>query len=128
MVLGRAGGRHARPCCSTSESARAHFKRLPIDLGLEEINTFQHGLTRQDVSFSAFNQCVAALRFFYGKVLKVPWSFEQIPYQKRIRRVPQVLSGEEIPARSARKSTASHVVRLPPQPTPPPGPFYEVML
>jgi site-specific recombinase XerD len=74
----------------------AFFRRAPIELGLDDINTFQHELARQDVSFSGFNQCVAALRFFYGKVLKVPWDIQQIPYQKRLRRVPQVLSGEEV--------------------------------
>lgn len=72
------------------------FRRPPIDLGLEEINAFQHALAKDDVSFSAFNQCVAALRFFYGTVLKVSFDIHQIPYQKRIRRVPQVLSGDEM--------------------------------
>lgn len=74
----------------------AYFKRPPIDMGLDEITTFQHALAKADVSFSAFNQCVAALRFFYGRVLKLTWDIRQIPYQKRVRRVPQVLSGEEI--------------------------------
>lgn len=40
------------------------FRRAPIDLGLEEISAFQHALAKAGVSFSAFNQCVAALRFF----------------------------------------------------------------
>lgn len=74
----------------------AFFKRPPIDLGLDEINTFQHALAAADVSSSAFNQCVAALRFFYGTVLKLPWDIRQIPYQKRVRRIPQVLSGDEV--------------------------------
>lgn len=74
----------------------AFFKRPPIDLGLDEITTFQYALAKENVSFSAFNQCVAALRFFYGKVLKLSWDIHQITYQKRIRRVPQVLSGEDV--------------------------------
>ena len=74
----------------------AFFRRPPTDLGLDDINAFQHALAKDDVSFSAFNQCVAALRFFYGTVLKQSWDILKIPYQKRIRRVPQVLSGGEI--------------------------------
>lgn len=74
----------------------AFFRRPPTDLGPEEITAFQHALAKNDVSSSAFNQCVAALRFFYGTVLKLSWDIRQIPYQKRIRRMPLVLSGEEV--------------------------------
>lgn len=74
----------------------AFFKRSPLELGLAEISTFQHALAADDVSFSAFNQCVAAIRFFYGKVLRLSWDIRQIPYQKRIQRVPQVLSVQEM--------------------------------
>ena len=66
----------------------AFFRRPPTDLGPDEINAFQHALAKDEVSSSAFNQCVAALRFFYGTVLKLSWDIRQIPYQKRIRRIP----------------------------------------
>jgi len=72
------------------------FRISPDRLGLSEINHFQHHLASSGVSFSGFNQCVAALRFFYQRVLKVSWDIHQIPYQKRIRRVPAVLSGQEV--------------------------------
>lgn len=73
------------------------FKRAPDQLGLAEIKTFQHSLAGvHNVSSSAFNQCVGALRFFYGRVLKQPWDVREITYQKVVRPVPQVLSTEEM--------------------------------
>ena len=74
----------------------AFFKRAPDQLGLAEITQFQHALAEGDVSFSGFNQFVAAVRFFYREVLRSDWDIRRIPYQKRIRRVPLVLSGEEV--------------------------------
>jgi site-specific recombinase XerD len=74
----------------------AFFKRPPDQLGLPEIARFQHALAATGASFSGFNQCVAALRFFYGRVLQRPWNIQQIPYQKRRRRTPTVLSQEEV--------------------------------
>src|SRR5579863_2768198 len=72
------------------------FMKSPDNLGLPEIARFQHALAATGVSFSGFNQCVAALRFFYGQVLQCPWNIQQIPYQKRRRRTPTVLSQEEV--------------------------------
>lgn len=74
----------------------AHFHRAPDQLGPDDVATFLHALALADVSSSAFNQCVAALRFFYRKVLQVSWDVLRIAYQKRRRRVPCVLSGEEV--------------------------------
>lgn len=74
----------------------AHFHRAPDQLGADDVTAFLHTLAAADVSASAFNQCVAALRFFYRKVLQVPWDVMRIAYQKRFRRVPCVLSGKEV--------------------------------
>jgi integrase/recombinase XerD len=43
-----------------------------------------------------FNQTVAALRFLYCKTLKKDWSIEQIPYPKQPKKLPVVLSPEEV--------------------------------
>ncbi len=44
----------------------AFFRRPPIELGLDEINAFQHVLAKDEVFFSAFNQCVYSKPSFVG--------------------------------------------------------------
>jgi site-specific recombinase XerD len=39
---------------------------------------------------------LAALRFFYIKTLKKAWSIAETPYPKKTRRLPAILSQEEV--------------------------------
>ena len=45
-----------------------------------------------------FNQSVGALRFFYGVTLHKSWDIGRIPYQKTRRKLPVVLSQQEVAA------------------------------
>jgi hypothetical protein len=75
----------------------AHFRRPPDQLGLAEINAYQQYLTQERrISWSYFNQVVCALRFFYRVTLRKDWNIEHIPYLRGGRRLPQVLSREEV--------------------------------
>ena len=74
-----------------------HFMRPPDELTAEDVKQYQLFLTRERrVSWSTFNVHVCAIRFFYRQVLRVTWEVEHIPYQKTGRRVPVVLSSEEV--------------------------------
>ena len=74
-----------------------YFMRSPEDLTLENIKQYQAYLANERrVSFSKFNQCTAALRFFYSVTVKKGWKPEDIAYQKRLKRIPQVLSIQEV--------------------------------
>jgi integrase/recombinase XerD len=73
-----------------------HFGRSPETLGAEEVRTFQLELLRRQVSWSQFNQAVCALRFLYGVTLRRPDELPLIPYGKRPRTLPSVLSSEEV--------------------------------
>lgn len=74
-----------------------HFMRSPDELTAEHVKQYQLFLTKEKgVSWSTFNVHVCAIRFFYREVLRVEWDVEQIPYQKSGRRLPVILSGEEI--------------------------------
>ncbi len=76
-----------------------HFMRPPDELTAEDVKQYQLFLTKERrVSWSTFNVQVCALRFFYRNALPVTWEVEQIPYQKTGRRLPVVLSGEEVVA------------------------------
>jgi site-specific recombinase XerD len=76
-----------------------HFMRPPDQLTAEDVKQFQLFLTqKRRVSWSTFNLRVCAIRFFYRHVLPVPWDVEQIPYQRTGKKLPLVLSGEEVVA------------------------------
>jgi site-specific recombinase XerD len=73
------------------------FGRPPDQLTLDQVNEYQHHLIRRKVSWSYFNQIVAALRFFYVMTLKRDWRIDQIPYARRTgRRLPVILSQDEV--------------------------------
>jgi len=71
--------------------------RPPDKLGLEDVHRYQLHLTEErEVSPATLNVAVAALRFFYRVTLDVEWDIERVPYQKRGRRLPEILSREEV--------------------------------
>jgi len=65
-------------------------------LGSEEVRAFQLHLLERHVSWSAFNQTVCALRFLYGTTLSRPEQLPMIPFGKRPKKLPCVLSPEEV--------------------------------
>jgi integrase/recombinase XerD len=73
-----------------------HFHRSPDQLGVEEIRAFQLHLLEQGASWSQFNQMVSALRFLYRVTLGQTELIPMIPYGKRPKRLPCVLSPEEV--------------------------------
>ncbi len=76
-----------------------HFHRSPARLGLPEIEQYLFFLRDvKKVSYCWFNQCVCALRFFYLYVMDRPDLVMRIPYGRRERHLPVVLSVEELVA------------------------------
>jgi len=74
-----------------------HFGRSPDQLGPEEVRAYQlHLLDHEHASWSRFNQTVCALRFFYRVTLGRPDVVTQIPFGKRPRTLPAVLSRDEV--------------------------------
>jgi integrase/recombinase XerD len=73
-----------------------HFGLPPDQLGLEHVRQYQLHLLESQASWSLFNQAVCALRFFYNVSLQRGWPVEHIPYGKRPKRLPVVLSPEEV--------------------------------
>lgn len=74
-----------------------HYFGKPADqLGPEEIREFQLYLVQEKkVSWSSFNQAVCGLRFLYEVTLQRPWEVRHIPFGKRPKKLPVVLSDEE---------------------------------
>ncbi len=74
-----------------------HFGRSPAQLGPEEIKQFQLYLVQEKkVSWATYIQATAALRFLYVKTLGRTFMADKIPYPKRPKHLPTVLSQEEI--------------------------------
>src|SRR5262249_30810169 len=73
-----------------------HAGRAPDQLGPEDLRAFQLHLRQRGVPWNTFNQIVCGLRFFYGTTLGRPDVVPLIPYGRRARRLPSVLSPQEV--------------------------------
>ena len=74
-----------------------HFGRRPDRLGPQHIREYQAMLfSKLKYSPNTVIQRLGALRFFYIKVLKKNWSIAETPYPRKVIRLPQILSPEEV--------------------------------
>ena len=73
-----------------------YFGRSPDRLGVEDVRAFQVHLVSSGISWAALNQTVCALRFFYGVTLGHGEIPERIPYAREPRKLPVVLSADEV--------------------------------
>lgn len=74
-----------------------HFGKSPELLGPEEVRAFQvHIVEDRRLSRSMLVQTVAALRFLYGVTLGKQWHLHTIPYPKKEKKLPVVLSPAEV--------------------------------
>jgi site-specific recombinase XerD len=73
-----------------------YFMRSPDQLTGEDVRAFQVHLLSVKTSWSQFNQIVCGLRFFYGTVLGRPEMVVMLPYGKKPKSLPVVLSVEEV--------------------------------
>jgi integrase/recombinase XerD len=80
--------------------AVAKFSRFlgcsPDRLGIEEVRAYQLHLAGLGWSWSHINQVSCASRFFFGVTLGRPEAFDRIISAKEPKKLPVVLSGEEI--------------------------------
>ena len=83
---------------SVAEFAR-HFHQPPDQLGPEQIRQYQLFLIKdQQASQSTCVQLVCALRFLYTHTLHRKIEIERIPFPRRERKLPLILSREEVQA------------------------------
>ena len=73
-----------------------HFGKPADQLGPEQIREFQLYLVQEkNASWSSFNQAVCGLRFLYQVTLRKDWAIKHIPFGKRPKKLPTVLSDQE---------------------------------
>ena len=91
---------YARRTITTYVSAVArfaqHFQQSPEQLHAQHVRQYQLHLLQQHASWSRFNQTVAALRFLYAVTLQRPDIVTMIPYGKKPKTIPAVLSRDEV--------------------------------
>ena len=91
---------YARRTITTYVSAVArfaqHFQQSPEQLHALHVRQYQLHLLQQHASWSRFNQTVAALRFLYAVTLQRPDIVTKIPYGKKPKTIPAVLSRDEV--------------------------------
>ena len=73
-----------------------YFGRSPERLELEDVRAFQVHLVSTGISWASLNQIVCALRFFYGITLGEAEVPERIAYAREPRKLPAVLSADEV--------------------------------
>ena len=79
-----------------------HFHSSPNQLGPEQIRQYQaHLFHTKKLAPATVSQYASALRFFFVKTLHKHFLAEHIPFPKQPRRLPTVLSPEEVTLCSA---------------------------
>jgi integrase/recombinase XerD len=74
-----------------------HFGKRPEDVTPEDIKEFQLWMLNvNESSWSQFNQAVCALRFLYSVTIPRDWVVTMIPFGKRTKKLPAVLSQAEV--------------------------------
>ena len=91
---GRHPGHLPTPCLSV----RTSLRQVPGSFGREQIRSFQVYLIQEKkLDPSTITVAVSAIRFLYKVTLRRQWNFDEIiPAPKRPRRLPVILSPEEI--------------------------------
>ena len=83
---------------SVAEFAK-HFNKPPDQMGPEEIRSWQlHLLNEKHVKQSTYIQAVCGLRFFYRDTLNRQIDMERIPLPRYEKKLPVILSREEVQA------------------------------
>jgi site-specific recombinase XerD len=85
-----------RSYISAVQKFSRYFGRSPDRLDLKDIHTFQVHLVSQGISWASLNQMVCALRFFYGITLGLDEVPDRIPYAREPRKLPIILSADEV--------------------------------
>lgn len=74
-----------------------HFGKSPAEMGHEEVRQYLHGmLYERKLSWSNVNCAYSALKFFYVETLHREWDVKKLPRPKGGRRLPVVLSVQEV--------------------------------
>jgi len=95
------------------EQFARYFKRSPDRLNPTHLRTYQAYLLRQrKLAPRTVKLHICAIRFFFNKTLRRRYLLEDTPYPKAPRRLPQILSREEVTRLIAAAHSLTHRTML----------------
>jgi len=90
-----------------------HFHRSPDQLGLDDVRQYQVELSRvRKLSAATVAARIAALRFLFVQMLKRPWTVADMPYPKHPKKLPVVLTQQEVARMIERTDNPLHRIIL----------------
>src|SRR5438132_4498396 len=102
-----------RPYLYAVEDFARYFRKCPDQLGQEHLRQYQlHLLNERKLTVETIVGRIAALRFFFVKVLRRPYREIDLVYPKRPERLPVILSEEEVARLIESAVTSYHRVIL----------------
>jgi integrase/recombinase XerD len=72
------------------------FGRSPAEIGEHEVQQYVESLVQRNKSWSSVRLAYSALRFLYRETLGQEWKVKDLPPVKREKRLPVVMSLEEV--------------------------------
>ncbi|MBK8524795.1 MAG: phage integrase N-terminal SAM-like domain-containing protein, partial [Betaproteobacteria bacterium] len=88
---------HPRPTCAASAHWPSYYGRSPDTLDTAAIQAYLlHLITEKKLAYASVNQAVCAIRFLLSVVLGQRTEAFSIPMAKVPKRLPQVLTREEV--------------------------------
>ena len=73
-----------------------YFDRPIEELGPDDVRAYQLYMIERGLAWNSFNGATCALRFLYGEALKREGVVERIPYARKEKRLPMILSEDEM--------------------------------
>lgn len=68
----------------------------PSELSDSQIGAYLGSVRQRGCSWSTVNTCYSGIKWFYTRVLKQEWNHRQLPRPRREKRLPEILSREEV--------------------------------
>jgi len=97
MVLRGFAARTQEAYCAAVGALARYYGRSPEKLGGEQLQHYLlHLITEKKLAYASVNQASCAFRFLFGTVLRQPGVHLEIPMAKVPKRLPQILSREEV--------------------------------
>ena len=97
MLLRGFAARTQQTYCEAVAALAKHYRRSPDALDAEQLQSYLlHLITKKKLAYASVNQASCALRFLFGTVLRRPEVRFEIPMAKVPKRLPQILSREEV--------------------------------
>lgn len=87
----------ARSYCTLFANFVYHHRTRPLnDINEQDIKAYVHGIVKSGKSASYQNQVINAIKFYYEQVLDMPQRFYEIDRPNKERKLPLVMSEEEV--------------------------------